>query len=636
MLLLASSRCWAQAGSGGVDTLGSSLKSIETKTWQVFGRVTDVRGVPLGGALVRVNIGTGSDPLRVLKTNLQGEFQTQYTLESNMFTNVRLTVVVNKTGYSEARERAEFSQSDRSSGIEIVLRKAGDDADQLSLATLRDALAPRLQQDAAKRLGADAQRKEFVQGCEDLITRHRAGAAVPLLTKVVERTPACVECRLLLSFALLEGGSWAGGRRQLEEADKLNDASTAKRPEPPLIAGLMIAWRGDASQSAPYFQKALEIDPHHPLALQEMGRALIEQKNWGAAEQVLDRALAAGAAPEARLLRIRALLELGDIQEAVREMDLYVGGRDPKNLPSEARAIYVQVQDRVQLAPFAQVQSVTSQSPQELIAAMPELRGLQAATSQEELELILTRTGEGVEAFVKNFPNTVSHEQVHQERLGKDGKVRDSLDQEFQYLLLARPEKWGLGLDEHRANIQGQASSLQGYNQGLMLTSGFTSASWVFHPANQSGTSFRYLGRQAVEGKELHVVAFAQKPETSRMIGRFISDQGSALILVQGLAWIDPASFQIVRLRTDLLNPLAKVRLQRQTTEIQFHQVTFKEVATALWLPREVAVTVDWRGRIYRNSHRYSDFKLFNVEAKEEIRAPTISAPPPETDGRAK
>jgi tetratricopeptide (TPR) repeat protein len=626
--LLASSRCWAQAGSGGVDTLGSALKSIETKTWQVFGRVTDVRGDPVGGALVRVNIGMGSDPLRVLRSNLQGEFQTQYTLESSMFTSLSVTLVVNKPGYNEAHERAEFSLKDMSSGIEIILRKAGDDAEQLSLATVRDALGPRLQQDAAKRLDADAQRKEFVQGCEELITRHRAAAAVPLLTKVVERAPACVECRVLLSLALLEGGSWAGGRRQLEEALKLNDASADKRPEPPLLAGLTVAWRGDAAKSASYFQMALEIDPHHPLALQEMGRALIEQKNWGAAEQVLDKALAAGAPSETRLLRVRALLELGDVQEATREMDLYVAGRDPKNLPPKARAIYVQVQDRVQLAPYAQVRSMTDQSPLELIEAMPELKGLQVAPTQAELEQILQQTGQGVEAFVKNFPNTVSLEQVHQERLGKDGKVRDSLDQEFQYLLLARSEKWGLGLEEHRANIQGQASSLRGYAQGLMLTSGFTSASWVFHPANQGGTSFRYLGRQVLDGRELHVVAFAQKPETSRMIGRFITDQGSALILVQGLAWIDPTNFQILRLRTDLLNPLAKVRLQRQTTEIQFHKVSFKEVATALWLPQEVAVTVDWRGRIYRNWHRYSGFKLFNVEAKEEIRAPAVPVPP--------
>jgi hypothetical protein len=136
------------------------------------------------------------------------------------------------------------------------------------------------------------------------------------------------------------------------------------------------------------------------------------------------------------------------------------------------------------------------------------------------------------------------------------------------------------------------------------------------------------LGRQALEGQDLHVIAFAQKPETARTEERFSTDQGSALILIQGLAWIDPTNYQIVHIRTDLLAPQSKVRLQRQTTDIQYKQVSFKEVASAFWLPQEVKVTVDWRGRVYRNWHRYSDFKLFNVETKEERKPLALPAPP--------
>jgi hypothetical protein len=165
-------------------------------------------------------------------------------------------------------------------------------------------------------------------------------------------------------------------------------------------------------------------------------------------------------------------------------------------------------------------------------------------------------------------------------------------------------------------------------DQGLMLTAGFASISLFFHPAYQNGASFRYLGCQSLDGKDLYVIAFAQNPQTAQRTERFKSDEGAASILIQGLAWIDPTNFQIVRLRTDLLAPQPKVRLRRQTTEIQYKEVSFKEVATELWLPREVSVTVDWRGRIYRNWHRYSDFKLFNVETKEERKPVSRSAPP--------
>jgi len=255
-----------------------------------------------------------------------------------------------------------------------------------------------------------------------------------------------------------------------------------------------------------------------------------------------------------------------------------------------------------------------------LTEALPELEGLTAAASQESLASILRDAGENVESFLQNFPNTMSSEQIHQERIGKDGKIKSSLDQSLQYLFLARSEKLGMALEEYRTDSRGDPTGLRGLESGFMLTSGFASASLLFHPAYQSGASFRYLGRQLMGGHHCHVVGFAQRPETAQIIERFSADGTRALVLLQGLAWIEEESHRIVRLRTDLLKPLSSIRLQRQTTEIQYAQVQFKELASAMWLPREVAVTVEWKGRTFHNLHRYSEFKLFHVETREKVK----------------
>ncbi len=629
--LLFSTPCWAQTGGGsGAGLLGDALRSIETNIWHIFGRVTTVRGEPLSDVMVRVDLGSRADSRRVLATDLQGKFSTQYTLDARMFRQLNVKLVASKTGYVDARETVDFGVKDKTGGIDIVMREVEESPDQLPVAILISSLAPRLRDDVAKHSGVELGRKEFVQGCEELIERDNAARAVPLLSKVVDRAPSCVECRLLLSLALLDAGSWATTTRQLGEAEKLNEAAATKRPELALIAGVMEAWRGEDCIAAGLFQKALKIDPDNALALQEMGRVLNQQERWEAADQYLGKAISAGAGEEARLLRVRALLEEGDIAEADREMEQYVGGREAKNLPFTARKLYVAVQDHLELVPYAKARSVITMSPQDLFKTFPELAGLRVASDQSELEPVLKKTGEGVKAFFREFPNTVSLEQVHQERLGKDGKVKASLDQEFQYLLLARVGKWDLGLEEHRSTPRMGRAGLAGLDRDLMLTTGFASVSLHFDPVYQDGASYRYLGRQSVDGEDLHVIAFAQEPATARTMERFVADNESALILIQGLAWIHPKTFQIVRLRTDLLSPQAKVRLQRQTTEIQFKKVSFKEVAAAFWLPEEVAVTVDWKGRVYRNLHRYSDFKLFNVEAKEEKKTP--AAPPPQDE----
>jgi tetratricopeptide (TPR) repeat protein len=630
---------WAQAPVGAAGGPGSTpgmgglrLSAIPMQDWAVFGRVTNLKGDPVGGATVRIDIIGGKDLLKTLETNLQGEFRTTYRLDAQLYKRLSVKVAALKGGFRESREAVDFGTAGLTHGIDIVLRANEDDPDQLPLPTLIRQLGARLRRQAGPHLANDSTRKDFLRGSEEFLDRHNAVIAVPYLAKVVDRESDCIECRMLLTLALLDAGSWAGASRQLTEAAKLNEAAqpAARRPEPWLVLGILEAWRYETKKAAGFFQKALEVAPGDPLALQELGRALILQKNWEAADEYLEKAIQAGAAEGARLLRVRALLEQGDSGEAEKEMNQYLAGRDIRFLPLEGRTLYSQLQTYVDLRPYGKVKSVATQPLPELMKAMPELAGLVPATSQEELVSILQKTGESVELMFRTFPNTVSVEQIRQERRGKDGKVKNSSAQSFQYLLLARPERWGLGLEEYRTNARGDRGAPVGLKDGFMLTAGFASAPLLFHPAYQSGSNLRYLGRQVLDGRDTYVVAFAQRAETAKMIERFNTENASVLVLLQGVAWIDAATYRIIRMRTDLLKPPTGVRLERQTTEIRFQQIPFTEIATALWLPQEVAVTVDWKGKTFRNSHRYSDFKLFNVATEERRKTTVPPSPPPE------
>ena len=299
-------------------------------------------------------------------------------------------------------------------------------------------------------------------------------------------------------------------------------------------------------------------------------------------------------------------------------MDTYLGGRKPKELPAPIRATWSQMKSRVELESEGTVSKPMVQQPlAELTRALPELKGLQPPQTQEELAPILRKVGEGVETFFRHFVNTSSLEEIRQERLHGNGKVGMSLSQDFQYLVLAQPEKSGLGLEEYRTDAAGARTVPRGLEAGFMLTAGFASASLHFHPAYQSESTFRYLGRQRMDGRETYVVAFAQRPETARLLGTFSVSTTSAVTLTQGVAWVDCHSYQIVRMRTELLKPVEKFALDRQTTEIHYDEIQFKEIPLPLWLPRKVAVTVKWKGKTLRNWHTYSDFKLFHVESHQ-------------------
>jgi hypothetical protein len=129
----------------------------------------------------------------------------------------------------------------------------------------------------------------------------------------------------------------------------------------------------------------------------------------------------------------------------------------------------------------------------------------------------------------------------------------------------------------------------------------------------QPESTFRYLGRQTTQGQDVDVVYFAQIPEKARMKQALNTDRRSLLILVQGLAWIDPASYQIVRMRTDVVFPQNDPDLKKETTESRFAAEHFSDDPHPVWLPVDVTVTVGWDGWTFCNRHRYADFKLFRV-----------------------
>ena len=610
---------------------GSGTDAPGVRTWRVFGRVLTTQGEPMSDVSVQLEIGSSTADRRTMVTGIRGEFQTEIKLDSAKFPRLQGAIIAGKKGYTEGREMLDLAPNEKNGGVDIVLREIGEDPDQLSLTALAGSLAPRLRDEAARLLPQESTRKEFLRGCEELMEKHNAVAAVPLLNQAVQRTPNCLECRLLLVLALLNTGSWNGADKHLELASKAEGSGSAKRPEPALLMGALEAWRGRTQEAGRSYLRALEADPNNALALQELGRTLVAQKNWETADQYLIKALQAGAGGSARLLRARTLLELGKVDEASQEMGRYATGRETKNLPLVARILSGEIRDHLLLLTYKLVTPMTDKSPEELAVALPELQGLQPAADQSMLEEILKRTGDSVETYFRSFPNTVSLERVHQERLATDGKVLVSLDQEFQYLLLAYADKAGYGVEEQRSTAEGKDTSMAGLSKGVMLTSGFVSDSWIFHPFNRRGADFRYLGKQTVDDREAYVIAFAQKPQTAKMIERFTTNSGNYLVITHGVVWIDAKAFHIIRLRTDLLNPLPAIQLLKQTTEIQYHEVAFKGVATPLWLPQEVNVMVNLRGRIYRNRHRYSEFKLFNVESKEERKPPVVpeSVPPP-------
>ena len=614
---------WSQLPVAGAHGPWRFFESIENHVWHIFGTVTDFKGEPIRGAKVHIDLGYGMKYLRDVKTDLQGQFKTQYELDFKTIKTLVVNLAVTRKGYHSAREVVDFGKGDKTWEIKITMREDTGGPEDLSEESLVKALGSKLRASLDGDNALASERKDLARGAQELLDNQNPVKAVEALDRVVKKRPDCLDCRMLLGLARLEAGSLDGAVHEFAEAAKSEDAkgTNLQRARLNLISGVLEDWKGEYNKAAGFLMQAKDQAPDDPFILEELGRTLVFQKNWEAADEYLEKAIRAGASKEMMLFRTRALLEEGDTGAAAAQLKDYMGDRPAKDFPLPVRSLRTQILARLKLESSTRVSSVVNQPVDTLVAAIPELQGMEPAANQDELAMILARTGADVQAFFQNFPNTVSEEQVREERLGKNGETRGSLDEKFQYLLLAKPEKWGLGLEELRADEHGGRTASKGLNAGLMLTSGFATASLLLHPSYQSGATFRLLGKQVLAGHQCYAVAFAQIPAKAQMIERFDANKETVLVLFQVMAWIDTATYKIVRLRSDLLAPQPKIRLQRQTTEITYLPVQFKQIAAAMWLPSEVAVTVEWGGRTFRNSHTYSRFRVFNIEMKDRPHA---------------
>ncbi len=276
---------------------------------------------------------------------------------------------------------------------------------------------------------------------------------------------------------------------------------------------------------------------------------------------------------------------------------------------------------------------------EQIVAAVPELRGLAKASDQTELPGLLEKLGDKTGVLFQKLPNLISREEVTQTR-GHSRATR----QAFEYLILSHRSAEAVTLDEYRMNLQtggaeqevtanpaavtggaaAMARDMTGRNSqagnekpsALPLSQGFAN-NWVyFYPANRVESRFRYLGRQHVDGHPTVVIAFAQKPKSVRYPGEVRYAGGTLPVYYQGIAWVDESDYRIVRLRTDLLTPLRQVHLRRLTSEISFGETKVPQVSQALWLPHKVVVTSEVGGQDFKEEHFYSKYRLYTVKSK--------------------
>lgn len=231
------------------------------------------------------------------------------------------------------------------------------------------------------------------------------------------------------------------------------------------------------------------------------------------------------------------------------------------------------------------------------------------------LNEVLNRAAQRVEELIANMNRFAATEELVHENLTKSGRVISTEKRRFDYVASITTLSSGdIAIEEFRNKDDGP----NGFPDGI-ATQGLPALMFVLHHRYQPNYEFYCEGVGNWDGSPAWVVYFRQRSDRPRESLRYVVDNKSYDVAIEGRAWIATGTFQLLRMESDVLNPIPKIRLTEEHEVIVYKPVTFKERNVRIWLPVSADLYFYFRRHWYHRIQAFSSYMLFSVSATEKI-----------------
>jgi hypothetical protein len=230
----------------------------------------------------------------------------------------------------------------------------------------------------------------------------------------------------------------------------------------------------------------------------------------------------------------------------------------------------------------------------------------------------LARAGTQLQRLPDTLDRFSATERLEHQDVGETGIASKGESVSFTYVVSIHETRRGsLNVEEYRNGTDDASVFPEQF-----ATRGLPSQVFVFHPYYESEFEMKCegLARQGTGfAWQVHFEQRANIP--SRMQVHYLNGRRYPVPL-KGRAWIDSTSYQVVRLQTDLREPVKPAGLYAQHTDIEYGPVRFRKDNLDLWLPIRAEFFVQTKGHRVHRRHDFSDYVLFAVEDKQTIGKP--------------
>jgi hypothetical protein len=236
-------------------------------------------------------------------------------------------------------------------------------------------------------------------------------------------------------------------------------------------------------------------------------------------------------------------------------------------------------------------------------------------------EMLLRGVGERMSEFVGTLEKFTATENVEHYSVDRSGKRKSPERRSFAYVAtVSRSATGTILVDEYRDGST-DASEMPAH----IGTLGSPAMALVFHPQLAGDFDFRCEGLGQWDGRQAWQVHFVQRADRPVQIRSYRVGGRLAPVELEGRVWIEPGSYQILRLESELVKPIPAIQLTQEHFTIDYKPMEFHSTGQQVWLPQVAELYVEVHGKRYYRRHSFSDFRLFNVDAAQNIQAPRES-----------
>jgi len=257
-------------------------------------------------------------------------------------------------------------------------------------------------------------------------------------------------------------------------------------------------------------------------------------------------------------------------------------------------------------------------APPDVDASIPPV--LSGSSACPLAEILKQASGHTLD-LIENMRRFSASEQIEQIEIDRNGKRRTSGTEVVDYIVEAAETSSGYPtIREYRAGASGT-------RQAAIIDSGAAVFALIFHPSHIGNFEFQCEGLTDLQQSPAWQVHFVEGDDPTKAFTAIRKGRTIELPRLKGRAWISADAYNVVRIETDLVGPVAQIGLRREHQVITYAPVEFPAKHIRLWLPDKSSIYIAIQRHHYERVHTFADFQLFSVDSMEAVKEPAGNKP---------